>query len=147
MSRKRNTRSFCLILLLFAETIQAFTPDLASVASARLVQMIEPMVERGGAWVACHLDDRHAPSRTEATPPLEGPVPWRDTEPDEVCLASFSTASEIAESESVDAQESADLPFRSPQVADPLKAALPGGFLPGDEGHRSLLDLLCRLTC
>ena len=42
MSRKRNSQSFCLILLLFAETIQGLTPDLASVASTRLLQMIEP---------------------------------------------------------------------------------------------------------
>ena len=105
------------------------------------------MVERGGAWVACHLDDRHAPFRTEATPPLEGPVPWRDTEPDEVCLASSSTASEIAESEPVDAQESATYLSGRLRSQIPSRRLSRAGFLLGDEGHRSLLDLLCRLTC
>ena len=96
MSENRTLRLICLTLLLLAETIQGLTPDLASVASTRLLQMIAPRPGRGGSWIACFVGDCRVAIHTEAEPAPADPVPWQDSEPDEVCIASFPRASQLA---------------------------------------------------
>ena len=95
MKRKPNLHFFCVLLLLVAETVQGVTPDLGSVTSTKLAQMVGHLTEPGRIRTIGSRDvtDSVLPSKTSTCPP--GSIPIQDDEPDEVCLASFKTASQI----------------------------------------------------
>ena len=147
MGRKQNFQSFCLILLLIAETIQGLTPDLANLASTRLLQMVEPAVERGVTWAVCFLDGRQRPLRTETAPPPDESVPFEYNEPDEVCLASFSTATQLASDAAGDPHRRAR--FTCEPVSPPIRSGwlTVAEFFHATGKHHSLIPSLCRWTC
>ena len=47
MFRANKFKSFCIVALLVAEATQAVTPDIASLASTRLYQIVGAIAERG----------------------------------------------------------------------------------------------------
>jgi hypothetical protein len=96
MKRKPNLHFSCVLLLLVAETVQGVTPDLGSVASTKLAQMVGHLTEPGRfrMIVIPGGKDSSLPSKTSTLP--AGSIPIPDDEPDEVCLAGFKTASQIA---------------------------------------------------
>ena len=148
MSRKRRFQSLWLILLLFAETIQGLTPDLSSLASTRLLQLVEPTIGRGVTWAVCFLEGRHPPLRTETTPlPHKSSDPAEDEQPDEVCLASFSTAPQLTGDAAGDPRKRAHF------TCEPVQPPIRSGWLSLSEffhsagKHHSLIRSLCRMTC
>jgi hypothetical protein len=96
MKRKPNLHFFCVLLLLVAETVQGVTPDLGSVTSTKLAQMVGHLTEPGRFRRISFpgVKDSSLPSNTSTLP--AGSIPIPDDEPDEVCLAGFKTASQIA---------------------------------------------------
>ena len=91
MVRGSNFKSFCMVALLVAEAIQAVTPDIASLASTRLFQIVGAIAERGESRVTHRLHVGCLTIHTEKFPPPNGTVPFEDrsedSAPDEVCLA------------------------------------------------------------
>ena len=118
MCRKPKFQTYCLMILLLVETVQGATPDLASISSARLLRMMDPIVERGGAWAFCFLRDGQVPIPTETTIPPTDQAPWQDTEPDEVSIASFPSTHQLAKATAGDDHRAA--PSNLPRSAHPF---------------------------
>ena len=98
--------------------------------------MIDSLVEQGAmpgrlaTWIATTLS-----SATDTMPPPAGSVPWQDTEPDEVCLASSSTA---AADRTIDAGGRCLVSSAVDSHSSPLTGpARPGSDSVPDSGHRS----------
>jgi hypothetical protein len=147
MSRKLNLQSSCLLLLLMAETIQAVTPDLASISSTRLVQMVGYLAEHGASCSIGFLDREHDLGPTKTSIPPLGSVPLQDDEPDEVCLASFTTSAQLTSHATGNAYSHVRFPF------DLARPSVPSGCHTTQDSARlagsnpSLIHSLCRLTC
>ena len=148
MVGKSNFKSFCMVALLVAEAIQAVTPDIASLASTRLFQIIGAIAERGESRVTHRLHVGCLTIHTEKSPPPNGSVPFEDTSeesaPDEVCLA---LAPQLPVNEAGNSHKSQHVPFDldilsvhsgrlgSSCVSDPIPWSC------------ALIHLLCRMTC
>ncbi|MGO8900732.1 MAG: hypothetical protein ACLQU5_20630 [Isosphaeraceae bacterium] len=151
MVRGSNFKSFCMVALLFAEAIQAVTPDIASVTSIRLFQIVEAIAERGESRTTPRLHEGCLTTHTEKSPPPNGSVPFEDrseeSAPDEVCLASFQLASQLPVNEAGYSHKSQLVPF------DPDMLSVHSGRL--DSSYVSdpipwscaLIHSLCRMTC
>jgi hypothetical protein len=146
MIGKRNLKSLCLFVLLIAEAMQGLTPDLASVSSARLVRVIDSIAAHDPSCAFGFRTGLHVTLFSDTTAwPNE--CPWQDSEPDEVCLASFPSASKLAEHASGDAHSRSSLAF------DPIKSPVRSichsspYFALSAEGKHSLIHSICRLTC
>ena len=55
MVGKSNFKALCMVALLFAEATQAVTPDIASLTSIRLFQIVGAIAERGESRVTHRL--------------------------------------------------------------------------------------------
>ena len=112
MVRGSNFKSFCMVALLVAEAIQAVTPDIASLASTRLFQIVGTIAERRESPVTHTLHVGCLTTHTEKRPPPNGTVPFEDTSeksaPDEVCLA---LASQLTVNEAGNSHKSQHVPF------------------------------------
>jgi hypothetical protein len=143
MCGSRTLKSFWLIVLLIVETVQGCTPDLASIASARLLNI----VAEHGAFLVSSLQGCRSriPDALPAQP--SSPDPFEDSEPDEVCLASFSSSARLAGSKAR-ALFTARL-CTADLGRPPLRSAC-GASADGNlayRGSRALIVSLCRLTC
>lgn len=143
MNRKWRCQPFCLMLLLFAETVQGLTPDPVSLASTRLLRVINSLVEQKSSLSTGILSSHPASLLSHATLPPSNSVPHRHSEHEEVCLASFATAARLAVDLHVHAGRG--LNSLSPR-AFPVWHGQTEPPLAGGE-TRSLLHSLCRLTC
>jgi hypothetical protein len=147
MIGKRNLRSLCLLGLLIAEATQGLTPDIASLTSTRLVQVIHSIVDREASCLLGFLVGRHAPACSKTMPRANESLPWEDSEADEVCLASFPTGARLVGDASGDARKTERFTFA------PDGARLQAGCLAWADcafvtgGSHSLIHSLCRLTC
>ncbi len=139
-----------MVVLLIAEAMQAITPDIASLASTRLLQITMAFVDSEQSGLTRpHVNLLRIQS--ESFPPSERSVPLddrsRETAPDEVCLASFQLASRLPVNHVGQASRSWQFAFspglcppnsgwpRSARVFDPI----PPSSL--------LIHSLCRMTC
>jgi hypothetical protein len=132
---------------LVAETIQGVTPDPASVASGRLFCIISAVAEGGAAWVICLLDSRQTPDRAEFPVPPPGSVPFEDSEPDEVCLASFPTPARLAGLKATRWREARLRSFNRGGPPVGSDRPTPTDIPPLVGGGRPRILSLCRLTC
>jgi hypothetical protein len=151
MVGKSNFKAFCMVALLFAEATQAVTPDIASLASTRLFQIVGAIAERGESRVTHRLHVGCLTIHTEKSPPPNGSVPFEDrseeSAPDEVCLASYQLASQLPVNEAGNSHKSQHVPFDldmlsvrfgrlgSSCVSDPVPCS------------STLVHLLCRMNC
>ncbi len=144
MTGARNLKSFWLIVLLIAETVQGCTPDLASVASARLLNIV---AECGASAIVSLLHSRRAAVPAKTPSPPVSPDPFEDVEPDEVCLASFGGPARLAGSRARDTRETR---LHAAELARPplrsARCAAADRSFTGRESHPLILSL-CRLTC
>lgn len=149
MRRKLNFQTTCLILLLIAETTQGLTPDPASVASTRLLRMIGAGLKRGESWTLCCLNRTSDLIRSESTdvPGPSHPLPWESTEPDEVCLAWFLTASVLAGASASEAHFAVRFILRPQSLPISSNWFILSVFSHSAGKNHSLLDSICRLTC
>ena len=151
MVGKSNFKSFCMFALLVAEATQAVTPDIASLASTRIFQIIGANAERAESRVTHRLHEGCLAIHTEKSPPPNGSVPLEDrseeSAPDEVCLASYQQASQLPVNEAGNPYKSDHVPFDldmlsvhsgrldSSHVSDPIPWSC------------ALIHSLCRMTC
>jgi hypothetical protein len=148
MVRGSNFKSFCMVALLVAEAIQAVTPDIASLASTRLFQIVGTIAERGESPVTHTLHVGCLTTHTEKLPPPNGTVPFEDTSeesaPDEVCLA---LAPQLPVNEAGNSHKSRHVPF------DPDMLSVHSGRLGSScvsdpvPCSSALIHSLCRMTC
>lgn len=151
MVRRSNFKSFCMVALLVAEAIQAVTPDVASLASTRLLQIVAAITERGESLVTHRLHAGRLAIHTEKSLPPTDSVPLKDrsqeSEPDEVCLASYQWGSELTVEEAGNPRKSQhgrfefDLP--SVQAGRHLSSCVSGPV----PYSSTLIHSLCRMTC
>jgi len=151
MVRRSKFKSFCMVALLVAEATQAVTPDIASLASSRLFQIVEAIAEGGESPAIHHRNGGCLAIHTEILPPLNGPVPFEDeseeSAPDEVCLASYEPASQLTVNEEEDSPESQHVPFDLHLLS--VHSGHPGSSyasLPVPCSS-ALIHSLCRMTC
>ena len=151
MVRKNNFKSCCMFALLVAEATQAVTPDIASLASTRLFQIVAAIAERGESRVTVRLHLEFLAVHTEKSIPPNGSAPLKDrsqeNEPDEVCLASRPLAPQLPVNQAEESHRWHPVPFdrdrlsvhsgrlRSSCVSDPVPSS------------SALVHLLCRMTC
>lgn len=151
MVRMRDFRSFCLVALLVVQATQAITPDIASLASTRLLQIVAVVVERGESQANLCLYAGCITLHNEQIAPPKGPVPFEDrseeSAPDEVCLASYETACQLTAYQGDNSAESQPVRFDlallslhsdrigSSYVSQPLSC------------NSVRIHSLCRMTC
>jgi hypothetical protein len=96
MGKQSKTQSLVLHVLLIASAVQAITPDTYSVASARLIQVLDPIVGFGMSWVVPYFGCRDLAVLTPEAAPDAGSLPNRDNDqedaPDEVCVPTCALA-------------------------------------------------------
>jgi hypothetical protein len=151
MVRKSTFKSFCLVALLFAEATQAVTPDIASLASTRLFQIVGAISERRESQVTHRLHVGCLTIHTEKSLPPSGSVPFEDrseeSAPDEVCLASYELGSELTVNESGNSHTSQHVPFDLDLLS--VHSGRPGLSYASEPVPCSsaLIHSLCRMTC
>ncbi len=151
MVRGCNLKSFCMVAVLVAQATQAVTPDLASLASTRLFQIIEAIAERGesGVITSLHLD--WLTPHHENSGPTNGPLPLEDRDeesaPDEVCLASYERASQLKVNKADNSPEWQHVPFDLDLHS--VHSGLPGSAYAFEPVPCSsaLIHSLCRINC
>jgi hypothetical protein len=151
MVKKSNFKSFWVVVLLFAEATQAVTPDVASLASSRLFQIVGAIADRGESWVTHCQPVRDLTIRTATSPPPAGSVPLEDrsqeNEPDQVCLASCRLGFQLPGNEAGKSHKSQHVAF------DPDKLWVRSGRLGSAcvsdpvPWSCALIYSLCRMTC
>ncbi len=151
MVRGSSFKSFCMVALLVAEVIQAVTPDIASLASTRLFQIVEAIAERQESPVIPPLHVDRLATHNAKSPPPNGSTPFEDRDeesaPDEVCLASYELASQLTVNEAGNSPKSQHVPFDlallSVHSGGPglSYASLPVPCSP------ALIHSLCRMNC
>jgi hypothetical protein len=147
MNRKPKVQACCLILLLLAETIQGLTPDLASLSSTKLVQMVRFLGKYGSAWTIGFMGNYHDLVPDETTLPRSGSAPSGDDEADEVCLASFTSASQLAGHARENARAQITFSFVLTRAPIPSRCRVTSDFAQLVAGNHSIIHALCRLTC
>ncbi len=148
MVRGSNFKSFCMVALLVAEATQAVTPDIASLASTRLFQIVGAIAKRGESRVTHRPHVGCLMNHTEKSPAPSGSVPLeegnQESAPDEVCLA---LAPQLPVNEAGNSHKSKHVQFDlhmlsvhsgrlgSACVSDPVPCS------------SALIHSLCRMTC
>ncbi len=151
MVRGSNFKSFCMVALLVAEAIQAVTPDIASLASTRLFQIVGTIAERGESPVTHTLHVACLTTHTEKLPLPNGSVPFEDrsedSAPDEVCPASYELASQLTVNEAGNSYKSQHVPFDLDLLS--VHSGRAGSSYASDPVPCSsaLIHSLCRMTC
>ncbi len=145
MVRGSNFKSFCMVALLVAEAIQAVTPDIASLASTRLFQIVGTIAERGESPVTHTLHVGCLTTHTDKLPPPNGTVPFEDTSeesaPDEVCLA---LAPQLPVNEAGNSHKSQHVPFDLDLLSGRAGSSYASDPVPCSS---ALIHSLCRMTC
>ena len=151
MVGKSHFKSFCMVALLVAEATQAITPDIASLASTRFFQIVGAIAERGASPVTLTLHVGCLPIHTEKSTPPNGTVPFEDrsedSDPDEVCLASYQLAPQLPVNEAGDSHKSKHVPFDLDMLSvrsDRLGSSCVSDPVPCSS---TLIHSLCRMTC
>ncbi|MGZ3382117.1 MAG: hypothetical protein ACXVBB_17880 [Isosphaeraceae bacterium] len=151
MVGKGNFKALCMVALLFAEATQAVTPDIASLTSIRLFQIVGAIAKRGESRVTPRLHVYCLAIHTEKSLPPNGSVPLEDrseeSAPDEFCLASFQLASQHTVNEAGNSHKSEHVPFDLDMLS--VHSGRLGSSCVSDPIPWScaLIHLLCRMTC
>jgi hypothetical protein len=147
MVGKSNLKAFCMVALLVAEATQAVTPDIASLASIRLLQIVRAIAERGESRVTHTLHVGCLTIHTEKSLPPNGSVPFEDSSPDEVCPASYELASQLTVNEAGNSYKSQHVPFDLDFLS--VHSGRAGSSYASDPVPCSsaLIHSLCRMTC
>ncbi len=151
MVRVSNFKSFCMVALLVAEATQAVTPDIASLASSRLFQIVAALAAHGESLANPRLNVACRAIHTEQAPPPSGSAPFGDqneeSAPDEVCLASCQPAFQLPVDEAGNAPMSHHLPLNLVMLSlHPGRSVSSYASLPVPRGP-ALIHSLCRMTC
>ena len=78
MVRKSKSKSLCMVALLIAEATQAVTPDVASLSSTRLFQIVRAVAESGKSRLTPCLHVGCLTIHTEKFLPPNGSAPFED---------------------------------------------------------------------
>ena len=140
-----------MVALLIVQATQAVTPDVDSLASTRLLQIVAAITEREESLVTHRLHAGRFTIPTEKSLPPTESVPIKDrsqeSEPDEVCLASYQWGSELTVKEAGNPRKSQHVRFEfdlpsvqsgrhfSSCVSDPVPCS------------STLIHSLCRMMC
>jgi len=151
MVRGSNFKSFCMVALLFAEATQAVTPDIASLASTRLFQIVRAISERGESRVIPPLHVDRLTTHNEKFPPPNGSIPVEDRDeesaPDEACLASYQLASQLTVNEAGNSHKSQHVPLDLDLLS--VHSGRAGSSYASEPVPCSsaLIHSLCRMNC
>src|SRR5271157_3209369 len=151
MVGRSSFKSFCMVALLVAEATQAVTPDMASLASTRLFQIVEAIAERGESRANHRLRVGCLAIHTERAAPPNGSVPFEDrseeSASDEVCLASYELASHLTVNEAGNSPKSQHVPFDLDLLS--VHSGRIGSSYASEPVPCSsaLIHSLCRMTC
>ena len=150
MVRKIGLKSLCLVALLVAQSIQAITPDIASLASPRLPRIISALAERGESHPSRSVLGCFPFERQKTLPP-NAFVPFEDRNqenaPDEVCSVYSRWTCKVS------AGKAGSFTGTKHAVFGDCKLSAAAGsleLLTARDAMTSSLDLihsLCRMTC
>lgn len=128
MPMQCKTCRFLLHVVLAALALQAITPDTNSIASNRLLQVLDPILERAKPCVIPYLGCRWLAILTETSRPIADSTPNRTSDeedaPDEVCVPSSAQADQVTRRKAGDPYPCDRSRHRSPELRNRFDRAI-----------------------
>jgi hypothetical protein len=137
-----------MVALLIAQATQAVTPDVASLSSPRLFQIVSAVSESGKTRLTPCLHEGCLAIHTEKSLPPNGSAPFEDrgeeNASDEVCLASQHLAPQLTVGETGSSHNSYHVSFETDMHSGRLGSSSVSDPVPCSS---VLIHSLCRMTC